>query len=88
MTYDPDHPPQWRKHEVDDIARSAASMLVDLVRRSRDAIPSCLNCAYQQQGEVAPGDVRLWCSGHKRFPPPSIIVSACPQYKDERDIPF
>ncbi len=80
--------PQWRKGKVNDIASGAAQLLVNLVAESRDAIPSCLNCAYAQEGVDAAGDERLFCSGHKRFPPPRVIVHACPQYRDRDEIPF
>jgi hypothetical protein len=82
------NPPDWRTGKVNDLASGVAEMLVALVKESRDAIPSCLNCAYSQIGNDQSGDTRLWCSGHKAYPPPHVIVHACGQYVDKDQIPF
>jgi hypothetical protein len=87
MAYDPDNPPQWRKAKVDDIASGAAQMLVALVRESRDAIPSCLNCGYSEIHTDTLGQ-RMACNKFKQYPPPHVIVNACPGYADKDAIPF
>lgn len=80
--------PDYRAGKVAGMARDAAEFISGLMKANRGSLPSCLNCAYAQEGEVAPGDVRLWCTGHKVFPPPRVIVYACDQYADNELIPF
>lgn len=73
--------PKWRIGRVNDLASGTAQMLVELVAEARDAIPSCLNCAYFTESHY-------WCGKFNAVPPARIIVHACPGYADIEGVPF
>lgn len=73
--------PDYRKGKVDDLAHGAAEFLSALVKESREALPTCLNCAYFNEQYAH-------CSKYNGTPPPRIIVYACEGYADKDMVPF
>jgi hypothetical protein len=79
--------PDYRAGKVQDLAHGAANFISALMAESRDALPTCLNCAYHQIDKLPDGE-RLMCTGYKLYPPPSIIVKGCDYWADIEGIPF
>lgn len=73
--------PDYRKGKVDDLAHGAANFISELVKESREALPTCLNCAYFDEANA-------FCTQYKGTPPPRIIVYACAGYADKDQVPF
>ena len=73
--------PPFRKGKVDDLAFGAAQFLSELVKECREALPTCLSCAYFMEASS-------YCNRYAGNPPPRIIVYACESYTDTDTVPY
>jgi hypothetical protein len=62
------------------------STCIELARLldDRGLFRNCLNCA--KWNDTERGDANTGCSKYQKLPPPSVIVSGCPEHSDL--IPF